>query len=168
MPSICSGLFLNEPEIAAGGRDLPDSSVPGFSWEWELKLEYLTYYLSMLVLLLLLKALFPAEVSPTIQRVTAVLSLSYSALVLLTPPAHIYTHTLTSYQLYTMFLVFYFIYVLAVASRRQREGARFMLVGGIIYCASIIYDVFFANFRTLVIGHLAPLGGCLCSCWPNT
>lgn len=130
---------------------------PDFSWEWELKLEYLTYYLSMLVLLLLLKALFPAEVSPTIQRVTAVLSLSYSALVLLTP-AHIYTHTLTSYQLYTMFLVFYFIYVLAVASRRQREGARFMLVGGIIYCASIIYDVFFANFRTLVIGHLAPLG----------
>ena len=139
---------------------------PDFSWEWELKLEYLTYYLSMLVLLLLLKALFPAEVSPTIQRVTAVLSLSYSALVLLTP-AHIYTHTLTSYQLYTMFLVFYFIYVLAVASRRQREGARFMLVGVLftVPALSMMSSLPISEPWLSVTWHH---WGCLCSYWPNT
>ena len=130
---------------------------PNFNWAWELKLEYLTYYLGMLVLFLLLQALFPDEVSPFVRRITEVLSLGYSGLVLFAP-ARIYTHTLTSYQLYTLFLVFYFIYVLLVAGRNQRESARFMLAGGVFYCASIVYDIFFANFRTLAIGHLAPLG----------
>jgi two-component system sensor histidine kinase ChiS len=130
---------------------------PSFSWVWELKIEYLTYYLSMLVLLLLLQSLFPTEVSGTVRLVTLFLSLGYSALVLFTP-AYIYTHTLTSYQLYTFFLVFYFVYVLVLASKRRQEGARFMLVGGILYCASIVYDVFFSNYRALPIGHLAPLG----------
>ncbi len=130
---------------------------PDFSWAWELKLEYLTYYLAMLVLFLLLQALFPNEVSPFVRRITEVLSLGYSGLVLFTP-ARIYTHTLISYQLFTVFLVFYFIYVLVAAVRRHREGACFMLAGGIIYCATIIYDIFFYNFRTLAIGHLAPLG----------
>lgn len=130
---------------------------PNFNWEWELKLEYLTYYLSMLSLLMLLGALFPAEVSPVISKITTVLSLGYSGLALLTP-AHIYTHTLTSYQLYSIFLVFYFIRVFIMASRHRREGAPFMLIGGIIYSCSILYDIFFSNFRTLAIGHLAPLG----------
>lgn len=130
---------------------------PLFNWEWELKLEYLTYYLSMLSLLLLLEALFPDEVSSLIRNITAALSLAYGGLVLLTP-ARIYTHTLASYQLYTIFLVFYFIRVLVMASRHQREGAPFMLTGGVIYSFAIMYDIFFSNFRTLAIGHLAPLG----------
>lgn len=131
--------------------------IPSFNWEWELKLEYFTYYLSMLVLLLLLESLFPAEVSPLLRQFTSILSISYSVITLLMP-AIIYTRLLAGYQLFTLFLVAYFISVLALASKRRREGAQLMLAGGIVYCASIIYDVVFANYRILTIGHLAPLG----------
>lgn len=129
---------------------------PNIPWELLIKMEYLSFYLAIPAFVLFIQSFYPQEVPIRILHLIVAIGLAFSCAVLFTP-ARIFSYTLQIYQIFTIIIIIYGLYVLIVASIRKRDGAFIFLIGFIILAFSAINDMMYAE-KIIQTGYLAPLG----------
>ena len=117
---------------------------PNIPWEIVIKIEYLSFYLSVPLLVLFAQSLFPREIPKRIPNLIVPIGIAFSCSVIFTP-ARIFSYTLQGYQIITIITIMYGLYVLVVASIRKRTGAFVFLLGFIVLALSAINDMMYVE-----------------------
>ena len=117
---------------------------PNIHWEFGNTIHTLTYYLAVPVFMLLLKSLFPNDVSRNFVTFTQFFGLSLALLVILTP-TNIFTYVNPIYQLFTLVVIAYVFTVLYSVCSKKREGAYMITLGTAILCLLAINDIIFLS-----------------------
>ena len=118
--------------------------VSGFNWEVAHNLSTLAYYLGVPLFVMFLRSLFPQEVTLRVVRLTQLVGLTFALLVVLTP-AKVFTLFNPAYQLFTMLILPYLIYVVISAIRHKRQGAKIIGIGAIIVVITTLNDIIFLS-----------------------
>jgi len=126
------------------------------SWELNLMIEYLTFYLSVPIFTLFFQSLYPQEFSKTYVRILLVLGGIFSLIVLFTS-SQVYPHTVGVYQLIALVSAVYGTYVLGLTVHRKREGSLLFLFGWFFLFATLINDILYQQMM-IDTGNFAPIG----------
>ncbi len=130
--------------------------LPGMDWELFVKIEYLSYYLAVPVFSLFIYSLFPKDIHKSILSIILIVGLGCAILVLTTPPK-IFSHTLFTYQMFTLLCLGYGLLMLIVSSFRKRPGAKVILIGFLVLSVTVLNDILDAN-AFIQTGHFSHLG----------
>ena len=118
--------------------------LPDVSWQFQHRLEFLSFYLALPVFLFYLRSLFSSFFHKKVLYLFVVIGSLFSAFVIFSP-ARLYTQTTTAYQIVTLLGGGYIIYILIRAIRNRKPGAKALLVGFAVLFAVVINDVLHAN-----------------------
>jgi PAS domain S-box-containing protein len=124
-------------------------------WSILVKLQYLSFYLAVPVFCLFLRALFP-EFPERLVRTVVVLCGLFSAVVVFTP-VRIFSHTLTPFEVATLGLIIYVVWVVASLAAKHRVEAIVFLLGLSVLCLTVINDMLYVE-RFIQTGFYAPFG----------
>ncbi len=114
--------------------------IPIENWEILVKIEYVAELVGFMILILLMKYMYPREVHALMLRVSYVFTICCIGYILLTP-ARIFTETVLIQVAMMAIILLYFVgYVGIMAAIRQREGARLNLVALFIIVLAMIND----------------------------
>jgi len=119
------------------------------------KLEYLSFYLSVPTFTLFMQSLF-REFSKRFVYAIVVLGLILSCIVFFTP-ARIFSHTIQAYEIITLIVCLYGLYVLIVCSIRKTDGAVIFLLGFIFLSLAAINDIMHVE-QIIQTGYFTPFG----------
>jgi len=129
--------------------------LPDLDWGLLVKVEYLTFYLSVPIFGLFIQSLFPVF-SKRLLRLVLLIGSAFSLIVILAP-VRVFSHTLPFYELTTLALIFYTFYVmLATLDRGQAETIVF-LIGMSALCLTTINDMLYVE-GVINTGLFVPLG----------
>ncbi len=129
---------------------------PTISWEWMVKLEYLSFYLLVPAFARFIRFLFRGFSKHFVAASTA-LGLAFSLIVIFTP-ARIYSHTLNIYEIITIVVFLYSLYVIIGALLQNNVEALIFLCGFMILNIAAINDMLHVE-RIIKTGFFVPLGG---------
>ncbi len=129
---------------------------PNLSWEFSVKMEYLTLFLPMPIFFAFVKTLYPDETSTKFHWLSNALAFLFSLIVIFTP-ARISSHTTIPYQVIMILFLFYGMYVLFLALFRKREGAALFIIGLFFLALATINDILFQN-EVIQTGNLFAFG----------
>jgi hypothetical protein len=111
------------------------------SWEWMVKLEHLTIFLTIITALLFISSLFPREFNNRILRVSfPAFAVGFSAFALVAAPIT-FTAYLKVYMLVAIALIIYVIVAISKAFVYERAGATLMLITIILGALTFGYVV---------------------------
>jgi hypothetical protein len=134
---------------------------PGLSWEWGVKLEYLSEITTILSLAAFVNKQYPQD---EIRRLFPIFAagLSGFAAFVLAAPAKVYTQFMVPYILALLLPVFLYVtYVYIRASFRHRSGSRTNMIGFIGFFISVIHEIlYYTGF--LPFGGLVSFGLLFC------
>ncbi|MGM0419931.1 MAG: diguanylate cyclase [Bacillota bacterium] len=144
---------------------------PDISWEVAHKLQTLSYYVGVYVILKFIKAVFPKYVNDKMVVFTALITSAYTLLVLVTP-ARIFTIFNPGYQLVTVlviiYLIFAFIRIYKEKVKRDNDlSSIFIMLGAVVLFFTVINDILFlsilkSDYRSIKVfaamGNLSSLG----------
>ncbi|MGD8241747.1 MAG: PAS domain S-box protein [Desulfobacterales bacterium] len=147
--------FLIAMRLLTTGERYLMHLVPDINWELMIKLEYLSFYLAIPVFAKFMQTLFPDFSRGLVHAVTT-LGVIVSAIVVLTP-ARIYSHTLPVYEITTVLLFIYCLYVLTVGMIRKRAEAFVFLAGFLVLSFAVINDILHVE-RIIQTQFMAPFG----------
>ncbi|MFB5649234.1 adenylate/guanylate cyclase domain-containing protein [Leptospira wolffii] len=125
-------------------------------WIIFIKAEYLAFYLGVPIMSLFFRRLFPDDFHKYALIAILSLSLPMCLSVLVLPPS-LFSHTLPYYQALIVGGGLFSILVLIRASFRKKDGARLMLLGLVLFFASVVNDFLFYLFH-VGPGYLTPAG----------
>lgn len=139
------------------GQTIAVSLFPTLSWELAVKIEYLTPFNSLLLLVLFISSQYPKEMKLWFRSFTKWSAGLLSLLVIVTPTV-IYTEILYFY-FYGIIIpsILYILYVYLLVAKRKRDGYLLNLMGIACLSMAIINDVFYYSHIT-DIEDLIPLG----------
>ncbi|MGS2720733.1 sensor domain-containing diguanylate cyclase [Paraglaciecola aestuariivivens] len=106
------------------------------------KINYLTFYVGLPVLLYFMQLCFPQVFNAKITRVCYIIAAAFSLFVLFSPTDYI-GHSLISYQLFCFVCIVYLIGCLIVANKRRLPAAKMMMLGSVIISAFAINDMLY-------------------------
>ena len=124
--------------LTTGGRYLI-LLFPNVSWELMLKLEYLSFYLAVPAFGLFMQSIFQ-KFSERILRLLEGVAVAFSCAVVFSP-ARFFTHTLNIYEIFTLMIVIYGIYVIFASLTQKPIEAFVFLLGFAILCLTTINDM---------------------------
>jgi PAS domain S-box-containing protein len=147
--------FLIAMRLLTTGERYLMHFAPDMNWELMLKLEYLSFYLAIPVFAKFMHTLFP-DFSKWLLHAFMTLGVIVSTIVILTP-ARIYSHTLPVYEITTVLLFAYCLYVLTVGMIRKRAEAFVFLAGFLVLSFAVINDILHVE-RIIQTQFIAPFG----------
>ncbi len=139
---------------------------PGFDWELAHKVQTLSFYFGVYVVLMFFKSVFPGYISKIVVQISSIVVIAFGLLVLFTP-ARIFTEFNHWYQLFTLILALYIITVLFRVIKHREAGAFVIAFGAAVLIATGINDMLFLSilmsdhhvFRAFITtGNLSSLG----------
>ena len=148
--------FLISIRILTTGERYLMELFPAINWQLLVKLEYLSFYLSVPVFTQFVYQLFPDRFSKKFCNIVNITSMVFSAIVILLP-VHLFSHTLPAYQLFTLGILFYALYVLIIESLNKEMESIIFLAGFIIIFLAVINDIL-NNENIIQTANLLPLG----------
>ncbi|MBO9596536.1 MAG: histidine kinase [Cohnella sp.] len=125
------------------GESYAYSLFPWLSWEWGVKLEYLSEIVTMLGIAAFVNDQYPKE---TVRRIFPGFGAALAAFgaFVLAVPAKVYTQYMVPYILLLLMPVFlYVLYVYIRAALRRRTGSRANMIGFSGFFASVIYEILY-------------------------
>jgi hypothetical protein len=128
---------------------------PETPWEILVKLEYLSFYLSLTAFVFFMRSLF-SEFSKVFQWVVGALGFAFSSIVLVTP-VRIFSSSLPIFETITGATAVYGVFVLILALLRKRDGAVIFLIGFIILALSTVNDMLHVE-NIIRTDYIAPYG----------
>ena len=133
--------------------------IPSLSWHIHLKIIVLGYYIGFPVFVSFLYQLYREEFSHLIIRLIQFVG-GFSSLFVLIAPAYIYTHTEVFYQLFILTAAIYVFFSVIKAVRRQRRGAKLVIVGFLFLFIATVNDILYAQnvVKITRIQSLLPFG----------
>ncbi len=120
------------------------STWPIFNFEINRKLTYLSHYIPMLFITLFIASVFTADFPKAIKKITVIVMLLLSAVVVLAPSL-IFSYTMPVFQVCAILLLLFIILVLVNAMRKHHEGSFVMLVGFVVILLTGINDILYGN-----------------------
>lgn len=117
---------------------------PAANWEVVHKVQTLTFYLGVPVILIFFKSVFPQDFAQGMVRIVKVVGLAFGGLVLLTP-AKIFTVFNPVYQLFTIFVCIYITFVLLKLLYQKKMGSGFIFAGTLALILTSINDIIFLS-----------------------
>ncbi len=141
--------------LATGERYLTHL-LPGMSWEMLFKCEYLTFYLTVPLFAMFVRALYPNEFYRWILLLIQVVTIGFSSLVVFTTGI-LYSYSMPIFQILTGVAGIYVIGVLILAGLRKREGALIFLAGFFFFFLTFLNDTLYAN-SIIHTGYFSGLG----------
>lgn len=116
---------------------------PGLSWEWGVKLEYLSEIVTIISLAVFVNKQYPQDAVPRIFLPFVVALTGFGAFVLATP-AKVYTQLMVPYVIVLLFPVFlYVMYVYIRAAFRRRIGSWANMLGFLVFFLTVIHEVLY-------------------------
>ena len=109
------------------------------------RLEYLTFYLSVPTSALLFFTLYRQEFQVMAVKVIVLISLLFSLTVLITPPL-VFTRYIFLFYVFSALSILYMCLAVLKAVLHQRTGAVFTLIGSVILAGATINDNFYSSF----------------------
>jgi signal transduction histidine kinase/CheY-like chemotaxis protein len=141
-PSLVFSIFC----LLMAGRSLLtgelylSSIFPDIGWLLMVQLDYLTFYLGVLVLAIFIQILFPQLYSKSFLNFYIVLCIGFSLSVIIFP-VNMFTQYIPVFRLFTVIFAIYGSYILIMAVMKKIQGARVLLAGGVFLSVSIISEV---------------------------
>ncbi|MCB1310216.1 MAG: hypothetical protein KDK30_18655, partial [Leptospiraceae bacterium] len=129
---------------------------PGFNWEIGQKMEFICYYAAVPVFATFLYETFQEEFSIKMARAIQIITPIFLLIVLFTP-ARIFGQTSAAYQIITLIMFLYALYVLVLASAHKKTGARSFLFGIVVFLCTFVNDVLY-SYGILQTGYYIPFG----------
>lgn len=117
---------------------------PSISWELDQKIEYVTYYFGSATIVAYIFYLFPGYIKKWIREVSAILS-SIFALIIIFLPARIYSNLNYIFQIYTLILCIYLIYIFTKVALDKVKGALLGIIGIMIFALCSFLDILYYN-----------------------
>ena len=116
---------------------------PNFPWFWRIRLDVITFYLSVPCALLFTKSLFPDEFPQKMANIILAIGFTIAGICLITP-ATIYSQFIPFYRFFAIFIFLFFIYGIVKALKNKTQGAKTFLVGYVVIVTCAINDILFA------------------------
>jgi signal transduction histidine kinase/CheY-like chemotaxis protein len=116
------------------------SVFPNMAWSLAVQLDYLTFYLGVLVLAMFIQILFPRLYSKSFLNFYIILCIGFS-LTIVVFPVNIFTQYIPIFRLFTVIFAIYVSFILIMAVMKKIPGARLLLAGGVFLSLSIISEV---------------------------
>lgn len=148
--------FLMILRILTTGNRMLFSTFDFMSWEFGMKLEYLTFYLGTPVFARFIYSLYPQEFREVVMKIIFYASVPFILLVLLTR-TRIFALSAIPFQILTLCSLFYTIYALISAILNSRQGSLVASIGFIILFLTAINDILYNN-GAINTAQLAPFG----------
>jgi len=157
-PAFYFGLFclLIAIRAIATGEILIMTIFPGIVWELLIKMEYLSYYLSVPVFVKFIYHLYASETLPNKGNYLMLISLGFSGVVMLTPVKY-FAKILIGYHMITVLACLYISIMVLRAVRNKQEGAGFFVVGIFIFLGTVVNDILF-SMGIIATGEMVPVG----------
>ncbi|MCC6275953.1 MAG: adenylate/guanylate cyclase domain-containing protein [Leptospiraceae bacterium] len=129
---------------------------PNFPWDWQVRIDYATFYLSVPIFGGFLQTLYPNEIKKIPVRLNMVLGILFSIANIVSPRPY-FTYYLFYYEIFVLAMIIYLLYSIVVAIINKRDGALSVLTGALILSATVINDIL--NTQEIVkTTYLAPIG----------
>ena len=132
---------------------------PFTPWHAHVRITYLSLALAITFSTLFVKSLYESEMNKLVSRGLIFAGLFFAAMILLTPPVF-FTDFVFPMQVIIALMSLYIAVVLAIASYRNREGAKLFLAAFLIYSLCIINDIFYHQ-QIISSAYLVPIGSLL-------
>lgn len=117
------------------------SRILPLDWFWvAAKIDFLSIYLALPLMMLFLRSIFPDEVHRTVVNLSVVAGAGSAIFVTLTPQ-WIYTLSLTAFEIAIVLFGTYGVGALCVAAYRNKLGGRLFLFGFLVFFATTINDI---------------------------
>ncbi len=131
--------------------------LPGLSWEWGVKLEYLSEIVTIGSLAAFVNKQYPHESIRLLLPIFAVALGGFGGFVL-AAPAQVYTKLMLPYVISLLLPVFFYVmYVYIRAALRGRTGSRCNMLGFTVFFAAVIHEImYYTGFVPL--GGFVPFG----------
>jgi PAS domain S-box-containing protein len=129
--------------------------LPAISWELLVRLEYLSFYLAVPAFALFMRSIFQ-NFSSRILIIIAGLAAAFSCVVVFAPP-RLFSFTLNAYQILTLAVAGYGLYVIVRALPHKKVESLVFLCGFIILSLAMINDMLHVE-RVIETGFYAPFG----------
>ncbi len=139
---------------------------PFFNWELAHKIQTLSYYTGVLLLLLFFQELYTQYVSKAVVKASTLFVGVIGAVVLLTP-ARIFTLINPLFQVFTLLLSLYILMILFKIYRKKEAGAKFIVFGYVFLIITVFHDLIFHSIlmsdfhflnRFILTGNLSSFG----------
>jgi signal transduction histidine kinase len=150
---LCLSTVLRE---ASTGNHLFNDLFPDLSWEWGMKLEYVSLIFMIYAYYSYLKSLYSRSFSMKINKFVLWTAISFYLLIFLTSPLF-FPKFLTLIQLFSLFSINYVIYILYKCYKRGEEFSGKILILIISLFFVVIVDILKSEFY-LHIPFLLPWG----------
>jgi PAS domain S-box-containing protein len=147
--------FLIAVRLFSTGERFLIHLFPTISWEFMLKLEYLSFYLAVPAFALFMQSLFP-KFSTLFLRILGVLGVVFSCIVLFTP-GRFFSYTVNAYEIITILTFIYGIYVIFISFSEKRIEAAVFLLGFSTLSLMVINDMLYIE-RIIQTGLFVPFG----------
>jgi len=121
-----------------------------------IRIEYLSFFMAVLFAHQLFQSLYPDEYFPWQTRVVHIVTLLFSALVILTPIA-VFTNSIFIYYVFAFLVSMYIAVVCGIAFKRGRQGALIFLFGVLVMVGATLNDILYSSF-IINTGNLADVG----------
>ncbi|MDF2663795.1 MAG: histidine kinase [Paenibacillus sp.] len=130
---------------------------PGLSWEWGVKLEYLSEIATILSLAAFVNKQYPQDATVRIFPLFVASLAGFGAFVLATP-AKVYTQLMVPYVIVLLLPVFLYVtYIYIRAALRRRTGSRTNMIGFLGFFVTVIHEIlYYTGFVTF--GGLVSFG----------
>jgi len=157
-PALYFGLFCLLIAIRAivTGEILIMTIFPAIEWELLLKIEYLSYYLSVPVFVKFIYHLYASERSPNRSNYLMIASLVFSGVVMITP-VKFFAKALTGYHVIAVVACLYVSIIVIRAVKSKQEGAGCFVVGIFIFLGTVVNDILFSA-GIITTGEMVPVG----------
>lgn len=129
---------------------------PDLEWELLLKIEYLSYYLSVPVFVKFIYHLYASETAPKKTNYLMLISLVFSGVVIIAP-VKCFAKTLTGYNVITVLACLYVSSMVIKAVKNKQEGAVWFVLGVFIFLGTVVNDILFGK-GIITTGEMVPVG----------
>ncbi len=118
---------------------LTDLILPGLPWDWVVRFDYISNYLSLYLFLGYISSLYREETSKKVNDVILWFTLAMIAFILFTKPI-VFTYTTIFFYFVVAFIVLYIMLILTKAILEQKEAAKHALTGTFVLLLTLIND----------------------------
>ena len=136
-----SCLLLGLREIESS-QVLHIADIVSWSWETNVRVNFLTFYMTTAVIVAYFHISFPRDYNRKIMTLIYVVSAAFSLLVLLTPP-EVFSPSMPWYQAFVVLLMPYVFWGLIQAVRNKRQSARLLMLGTLFLFLLVLNDILY-------------------------
>ncbi|MFH5186789.1 sensor histidine kinase [Paenibacillus sp. TAB 01] len=130
--------------------------LPHLPWLTGIRIEYLCYYLSVPLIIMFFRGIYPQEFKLRYVRWIQWTGLLFALFVLCTP-ASLFSYTIPVYQAITLAVCLFCIRCVVETVRNKRDGALYVLTGVIVYAVTVVIDMMYLN-EYIAKGNISMFG----------